>query len=110
LRHTGAAEPFSMFFSILALYLFVKFYNAEESFKGKRKYIYPLIIFLLGLFAIKARETEILIIPVISSFLLLNYRDWRKNKWWFATVFLLSLYLVPAVLTQFIVVEDREHK
>ncbi len=110
LRHTGAAEPFSQFFLVLALYLFVKFYNAEESDKGKRKYLYPLIIFFLGLFAIKSRETEILIIPVIGSFLLLNYKDWRKNKWWFVTVFLLSLYLVPAIFTQFNVVEDAEHK
>lgn len=106
LRHIGAAEPFSQFFLILSLYLFAHFYDAQAS--ERYKYLYAFVVFLAALFAMKAREPEIIVIPIISTFLLLHYRNWKKNTHWLLLVFLLSLYLVPALFSHLNIVEDKE--
>jgi len=110
LRHIGAAEPFSQFFLLFTIYLFVKFYDCKENFNWKQKYFYLVIIFLVGLCAIKARETGILLLPIIGGFLILKYKEFNTNKKWWVSVILLSLYLIPALLTHFSVVNDTEHE
>lgn len=109
LRHIGAAEPFSQFFLLVTLYLFVILYNYDQDSNRKRTLFYPLIIFILGIFAIKSRETEIVIIPIISSFLLLKHKEWQKNKKWWLVVFGLSLYLLPTIFFYIGLDEDIGH-
>lgn len=109
LRYVGAAESFSDFFLLLGMYLFVEFYYDERSYTGRRKYINPLIIFIVGVLAIKARETGILLLLVIGCFLILKYKDLNRNKMWWLMLSLLSLYLLPALLSGFGTAEDNGH-
>lgn len=109
LRHIGAAEPFSQFFLLLTIYLFLGFYKDKESYKGKQKYFQLIIIFILGVFAIKSRETEIILLPVIGGFLILKYKEIKRNKLWWLVVFLLSLYILPALFGQLNLVNDAKH-
>lgn len=99
-RHIGAAEPFSQFFMVVAVYFFARHYDDPQSYKGKQKYLYPLILFMVGVFAIKARETEIVLVFVLGSFLLLKYKNMKRDKGWWLVVVLLSLYVLPALFNQ----------
>ncbi|MEK6920940.1 MAG: hypothetical protein AABX82_03600 [Nanoarchaeota archaeon] len=106
LRHIGAAEPFSQFFFILFIYLFTSFYGKDAVFKGKC--MYALLVFLAALFAMKAREPEVIILPILGTFLLLQYKDWKKNAVWWFVLFVLSLYIVPLAFTHVSMNEEQE--
>jgi len=93
-RWIGDSEVFSQFFMILCFYLFMRFY----SIKGKIRWGGMFLVFITAILSFKARENGVIVIPVIGSFLLIKFREWKKNWQWWVVIILLMLYIVPAAI------------